>query len=206
MRKRLYLARSLAASPGPIVTAGAGAAGGTGTTGGTETSEDEVAGRGEEAGRGTVTGEGKRTDGGAVTTGGAATIEGEFKRLSGALCDPSPMAFFGRLDIPFDSSVGCWQSSAISMWVGDKSFVCKRSGLCRPRTEDPTYRKPSIKEAKMDLITFASNCLWFERVLRFDDMPFLHALLMTNTFQLEIHSLPYLHFAGPVITASFDYL
>ena len=116
------------------------------------------------------------------------------------------MAFFGRLDIPFDSSVGCWRSSAISMWVGDTSFVCKRSGLCRPRTEDPTYRKPSIKEAKMDLIAFASNCLWFERVLQFNDMPFLHALLMTNTFQLEIHSLPYLHFAGPVITASFDYL
>ena len=92
MRKRLYLARSLAASPRPIVTAGAGAAGGTGTTGGSETSEDEAAGRGEEAGRGTVTGEGKRTDGGAVMTGGAATIEGEFKRLSGAFCDPSPMA------------------------------------------------------------------------------------------------------------------
>jgi hypothetical protein len=151
MRKRLYLARSLAASS--VVTAGAGAARGTGTTGGEETGEDEAAGGGEEAGGGTVTGGGKRTDVGAVTPGGATMLEGEFKGLSGVLRDPSPMAFFSRLEIPFDSSVVCWRSSAISMRVGDKSFVCKSWGSNFIKGRD-------IREAKIDLIAFALNCLW----------------------------------------------
>jgi len=119
MRKRLYLARSLAASSGSIVSA----------AGGSETGEDEAAGGGEEAGGGIVTGGGKRTGGGAVRTCGATTVVW----LSGILRDSSPMVFFSRLEVPFDSSVVCWRSSAISMRVGDKS---KRSGLCRPRTEE----------------------------------------------------------------------
>jgi len=128
MRKRLYLARSLAASSGSIVTAGAGAAGGTGAAGSSEIGEDE-AGGGEEAGGGTVTGGGKRTGGGAVRTCGATTVVW----LSGILRDSSSMVFFSRLEVPFDSLIVCWRSSAISMRVGDKS---KRSGLCRPRTEE----------------------------------------------------------------------
>jgi hypothetical protein len=113
IRKRVYLARSFAASSGPIITAGAGAAGGTGATGGPETGGDEAAGGVEEAGGGTVTDGGRGTGGGAVTTGEPTTVEGEFERLGGVLCDPSPKAFFSRLRSPLDSLTVCWRSSAI---------------------------------------------------------------------------------------------
>jgi hypothetical protein len=113
IRKRVYLSRSFAASSGPIVTAGAGAAGGTGATGDPATCGDEAAGGVEEAGGGTVTGGGRGTDRGAVTTGGVTTVEGEFGRLGGVLCDPSPKALFSRLRSPLDSLTVCWRSSAI---------------------------------------------------------------------------------------------
>ena len=63
MRKRVYLARSFAASSGSIVTAGAGAAGGTGATEGSAICGDEVTGGRKEAGGGTATSRGKGTDG-----------------------------------------------------------------------------------------------------------------------------------------------
>ena len=110
IRKRVYLARSFAASSGPILTGGAGVAGGTGATGDPATGGDEAAGVVKEAGGGIVTGGGRGTDEGAVTTGGATTVEGEFERL---LCDPSPKALFSRLRSPLDSLTVCWRSSAI---------------------------------------------------------------------------------------------
>jgi hypothetical protein len=72
IRKRVYLARSFAASSGPILTGGAGVAGGMGATGDPATGGDEAAGGVKEAGGGIVTGGGRRTDEGAVTTGGAS--------------------------------------------------------------------------------------------------------------------------------------
>ena len=135
MRKRLYLARSFAASSGSTsagAAGGTGAAGGMGTTEGSAIGRDEAAGGDKEAGGDTVTGEGKRTDGGAVATGGATTAEGKFERLGGVLCDPSPKTFFSRLQSPLESLTVCWRSSAIWMRVGDdKCFVCERSGLYR---------------------------------------------------------------------------
>jgi len=127
MRKRVYLAWSFIASSGSIVTA---AGGGTGATGGSATGGHEGVGGGKEAGGGTVTGWGKRTDVGAVTTGRATTVEGEFERLGGVLCDPSPKTFFSRLRSPLDFSTVCWRLSAISMRVGDR-VVCELSGLCK---------------------------------------------------------------------------
>jgi hypothetical protein len=51
MRKRVYLARSFAASPGSIITAGVGEAGGRGI-GSSATGGDEAAGGGQEPGGG----------------------------------------------------------------------------------------------------------------------------------------------------------
>ena len=64
MRKRVYLARSFAASSRSLVTACAGVAGGAGATEGSAICGDEAAEGGKEAGGGTaMTSGGKRTDG-----------------------------------------------------------------------------------------------------------------------------------------------
>ena len=68
--------------------------------------------------------------GGAVTTGGATTVEGEFERLGGVLCDPSPKTFFSRLRSPLDSLTVCLRSSAISMRVSRRQQTLRlRAGF-----------------------------------------------------------------------------
>jgi len=94
MRKRVYLARSFAASSRSTVTAGL-------TTGGATTAEGEF---------GRLWG---------VLCNPTAEGPGEFGRLWGVLRDPSPMAFFSRLRNPLDSLAVCLRLSAISMRVED---------------------------------------------------------------------------------------
>jgi len=88
-------------------------------------------------------------------TGGAAVVEGEFERLGGLLCDPSPKAFFRRLRSPLDSLTVCWRSSAISMRVGDnKSFVCGRILASRDTCRElrVLFIERRAGEAKIELI------------------------------------------------------